>query len=363
MEEVRVDSPYIDTETEEQVGGVTVQLVPTHPHKPTSVLWVLGKIETKPSNIKAFRNQPKPPAWSNPGGGMEEDELDRFMKRFSDHPMASLVNDTNFSLYDRFILCCGLREFIDETGYQDIRIYPYLPRYRYDWDDRDDNVSIYDFRHKNGHRNKTLFSHVESLDVRDIVEKEEIEKAVWFDISVPLARLFSDRIKFPLHPFYSHIRRLMITMRRVRRMSMFEDAPAYCQKECGQIFENIHPSLGLVFPVYAGEPEFPKKGFRLNRDNWYKLFYKMVADKIEYPSVDLIQRLFRAEIMEAKMREERREARGEDLSEPSLYSNEYTTGNHSGPDNLPVNELLKQDEEYARWLEEEIPQEQRIVAQ
>ena len=145
-EEARVDLPYFDSDTE-QVGGVTVQLVSTHPLKPTSILWVLGKKETKPSNIKAFQNQPKPPAWSNPGGGMEEDELDRFVEKFSNHPTMSLINDTTFSLYDRFIMCCGLREFMDETGYQDIRVYPFLPRYRYDWDDRDDNVSIYDFKY------------------------------------------------------------------------------------------------------------------------------------------------------------------------------------------------------------------------
>lgn len=334
--------PYNDAEYE---GGVTVQIVPTHPFSPTTILWGLGKPETKPSNIRSFNNQPKPPAWSNPGGGMEEGEVERFLTKFPDHKMVLLANDQSLSLYDRNIICCGLREFIDETGYQDIEVYPYLPHYRYDRDNRDDNVSIYDFKYSTGHRVKTLFGHVTGFDIRDIVEKDEIAKACWFDMSIPLPKLFFDRVNFPLHPFFSHVRRLMITMHRVKRMSLFDTAPAYC-RDWVDISNKIHPSWGLIFPVGAGYPGFPKNGFRFNRDNWYKLFYTMVSRRMEFADPDFIEGLFRVEIIEAKKREERAEDNYQ-VQHLNEYTTNFSTGRH---DNLPVDELLKQDEEYKQWI-------------
>lgn len=341
--------PFFDND--DQAGGVTVQLVSTHPFKPTTILWVLGKLENKPSKIKAFNNQPKPPAWQNAGGGMEVDEIDRFLNRFADHKMASFAFDDRLTLYDKYVIFCGLREFFDETGYHDVEVFPYFPIYRYDRDDRDDNVSIYDSRLKNGHRAKTIFSHVESFETRDIVEKEEIAKAEWFDMTTPLSRLFFDRINFPLHPFFSHVRRLMITMRRAQKMASFEDAPDYCRRELAGIVDKIHPSWRLIFPIGRGVTGFPERGFRPNRDSWYKLFHKMVAEKIELPSIDMIAHFFQAEILEAKKREERRKEKGEVFAEPDPYLNEYTVGSFGqNHDTVPTEELLRQDEEYAEWF-------------
>jgi len=351
---------YIDSDTEYN-DGVTVQLVATHPFSTTTVLWGLGKLETKPTNIKTYNNQPKPAAWQNLGGGMEENEVERFLRRFPDHQMAFLSEDEEFSPYDKNIVFGGLREFIDESGYRDIEVFPYTCRYRYDRDDRDDNVSIFDFRHRNGHRVKTLFGHVTSFDVRDIVEKDEIAKVRWFDVSIPLPKLFFDRIEFPLHPFFGHMRRLMITIHRAKRMSMFDDTPDYC-REWVDITDKIHPSWGLIFPVYAGDPRFPENGFRLGRDNWYKLFYEMISRKMEFADADFIHDLFQVDIVEAKRREERVKARRDesDGSEASGFGeerllNEYNTPSRGyGHDSTPTDVLLKQDEEYRMWMEKEL---------
>lgn len=356
---------YIENDTDYE-GGTTVQIVATHPFCPTKVLWLLGKPETKPSNIRRFKNQPKPPAWQNPGGGMEEGEIKMFLERFPDHSMVPFAMDESVSLYNRNIVCCGLRESIDESGYVDMKVYPYTYLYRFDRDNRDDDVSIYDFRHGNGHRVKTLFGHVTSFVNRDIVEKEEIERSEWIDLALPLTLPFFDRARFPLRLFLSHVRRLMIAMRRVRRMSFFDSASKYC-REWVDITEQIHPSWKTVFPVYAGHPGFPENGFRFNRDNWYKLFDEMVSRRITEADPDFIQNLFRADIIEAVRREERWRAKGEELVDVRL--NEYTVSRGYGHDDVPVSTLLKedeewkrdQDEEYARWFEESLPEEKRVV--
>lgn len=365
-QEWEIAPPYIENDSEYE-GGRTVQVVATHPFCPTKILWLLGKPETKPTNIRRFKNQPKPPAWQNPGGGMEEGEVEMFLKRFPDHPMVPFITDVSVSLYNRNIVCCGLRESIDESGYVGIEVYPYTYFYRFDRDNRDDDVSVYDFMHGNGHRVKTLFGHVTSFVNRDIVEKEEIERSEWIDLSLPLTLPFFDRVNFPLHPFLSHVRRLMIVMRRVRRMSLFDSAPEYCRRWT-DITGQIHSSWKTVFPAYAGYPGFPEKGFRFNRDNWYRLFYEMVSRKMREADPDFIQNLFRADIIEAVRREEKQKARGEELVDARL--NEYTAGRSFGHDNVPVDVLLKedkewqqdQDEEYARWYEESLPENQRLLS-
>lgn len=344
-------------------AGMTVQVLALHPYQPNIIRWAHNLLEDKPSDIPRYEGKGKPSGWGNAGGGLEkrlynpilnrhfEGELDYLSFRYPHHP---LLMDGSLSEEDKTVLACGLREFVDETGYVDIDI---ITEYRNEYD----RPFLLDYLYKdNDHRVVTIWGQLRSFKVQNIVESYEIDRTDWFDTSSSLFKQFFNRLTHPDRPYWSHVRRTLLALLRINRHQRQD------HDNHNDFIRLIHPSWWTVFQVGRGDPRFPVRGYKISPADWYKLFDYAVENRIDMPDQEYIYRLFRNEIEEQKRLEELEFEKEEveevaetipapDLAE-SVDSTSYPT---------PQEIASKEDEEYCMWLEAELnlPDSLRVVSQ
>lgn len=343
-------------------AGVTVQTLLPDPYCPTVFKWVLNKLESKPTKIKMYGFKPKPRGFGNGGGGLERliyvpsrnkymTELEILEMRRPGHP---ILNDRSLSEEMKTILAGGLREFVDETGFRDIEIrtdYPgvFLSDYHYpDWADADGRVC------PGGHRKITLWGKLESYREDPIIETEEIERCEWFDTATSLPKLFWNIA--PDRPYISHVRS---TLRSVLAIYRYE-------KEMSDDFVpnipgRVHPSWWYAFQVVVGGQRY-----KLSPTEWYKLFETMVARRMEEADEDFLARFFSKKIENELRREEERLARDWSVegNTPKVQEPAQAVEGSEDSEGIPtVEDMVRQeDEEYARWYEEGLPESQRVLS-
>lgn len=342
-------------------AGVTVQILVAHPYIPTSIHWVHNVLETKPTKIARYNFQPKPDGWGNGGGGLERlisvqiggevehlTELEMLAMRRPNHPV---LTDPSLTPEQKLIVAGGLREFIDETGFGDIDIrtdYPgvFLNDYVYPpFYDKDGNFS------PGGHRKITLWGELKSFKPdRSIFESYEIDKTDWFDLSVSLPKLFFNLS--PERPYWSHVRAVL---RDIRKIYIFE-RDAAVNGVIPNLPRRIHPSWWYIFPVGKGDPRFPEFGYRLSVGEWYGLFQKMVARRMEEADNDFLVKFLGLKLDRAMRRQDQeKEAEVQPPSGPGPLVTEAVE-NSEDAEGVPLlkDMIEKEDAEYARWLSEEL---------
>ena len=349
-------------------AGLTVQVLTPDPYCPTVYRWVHNKLETKPTKIAMYNFQPKPDGWGNGGGGLERliyvpsvdkylTELEVLKMRRPGHP---ILTDVSLSEETKVILAGGLREFVDETGFRDIEIrtdYPgvFLSDYRYpDWVDPDGVV------HPGGHRKITLWGKLSSYREDPIVESDEIDRTAWFDLSLSLPSLFFNIA--PEHPYVSHVRSTLNGILKIYRYER-ETSDGFVANIPGR----IHPSWWYVFQVGKGDSRFPREGYRLvsskGAGEWNKLFEVMVARRMEEADNDFLVKFLGDKLTSAKREEEERLSRTESGDNSTAQEVTRAIEDSEDSEGVPTLEdmVRKEDEEYGRWHEEELPENLRVL--
>ena len=339
----------------------TVQVLAFHPIDRTFTLWVHNLLEPITTYIPRYGNTTKPPGWGHGGGGQEPNEIERLRERDPLHP---ILANKNISEEDRAIAACGLREFRDESGYQDISIVT-IPCSSESGEKAPATVCLYSHRlydyledgAKTTHEIVTLWGEVESLARRPIQEIDEVDKSEWLDISKPLSEIFRDRVSLPGFPYWSHVRRTVIGLQRIDWWRCFFDEPERC------ISHLVHPSWRLVFPVGVGDPRFPKYGFRISPSQWYYLFEMMVQEQIAVVGANILYELFKEDIERVVEQEHLRDERPEvaSLKTPEPTDSTDSDEGYDSPlldkysgEPAPEELLRQQDEEYRIWMEREL---------
>lgn len=337
--------------------GITVQVLARHPYISTCFRWVHNLLEKEPTKLARYNYQPKPAGWGNGGGGLEPDDFEKLAKLFPDHP---ILVDGSLTEDQRLIIAGGIREFVHETGYKDIEIktdYPgvFLYDYKYrDWVDKSGVI------HPGGHRKITLWGEMTSfISYPDLhIEKHEVDRSDWFDLTTSLPKLFSNRFTHPDRPYWSHVRPTLIGILRTYRY--FKSVDPYIP----DIRDKIHSSWWNVFPVGRGDPRFPSNGYRLSPKEWYDLFDILVARKMEYADKDFLV-TFLGRKLEDALRIEEMESKVSETVEPEASQTTNVVENSEDSEGIPtVKELRDQeDQEYAQWLEEslELPHSLRVT--
>ena len=325
-------------------AGTTVQVLAISPHSLTTCLLVHHKLEVLQPNdpiVKIFGTNGKPPYFGNPGGGMEIDELVRFQTE-----QAKRYNHYQRTLkpHDLALVGAGLRETIDESGFDDIEIMT----------DRDDGslIILNDYRYVNRHRVVTLWGQYGSYHQRPIREKDEIDHVAWVDFSLPMVEVFR-RLRKELssdllvYPFWSHIRRSLVGFHNMDKYwRELSERPL-------QVSRLIHDSWKLCFPIGEGDIRFPKNGYRISPKDWYQMFDIMLDQGIENIDANVIYEVFREKIDRAKANEDRARGIGETIADNLNTDNIEGAEDYTGI--RPTAEILQaEDEEYSRWLEQEL---------
>lgn len=361
---------YVDPDDK----GITVQVLPIHPHISTSVRWVHNLLEKEPSNLARYDYQPKPAGWGNGGGGLEFDDEERLRQLFPNHP---ILTDKSLTDVQSLIIAGGIREFVHETGLPDITIrtdYPgvFLYDYKYrDWIDKNGVI------HPGGHRKITLWGQLNSFvpDERLHIERHEVDQSDWFDTAISLPKLFFNRFTRPDWPYWSHVFSTVIGLLRIYRYQRSID------EFTENVPEKIHPTWWYILQIGSGDPRFPKGGYRPSPSEWYELLKLMVTKKMEIADEDFLFNFVKRNLDNAKRREEQefkilgsREGRNlKEVSSDSKVTREVQNSEDS--DRLPVLEELREkwyeeynqwvletkDAEYVRWLEEDMPEDKRVL--
>ena len=325
-------------------AGTTVQVITFHPFHPTSILLVHNMLEDAVPGmpfISMYNGKVKPAGWGNGGGGMEKDELEKLMAR---EPRNPILTDPSFAtIDDKMVAACGLRELQDESGYRKAEIR--MP---------DGGVKLLEYFLPNGHRVVTIWGEVKSLVYEPIVEFNEVDIADWFDLSVSLPNLFRNRNKRPGLPYWSHVRRILIGISRIDGHYRRNGEPWRC------VGSRIHPSWRLVFSVGAGDPRFPRRGYRIYYKDWYSLIEEMIDNKVEMLNNDAIYCRFKEKIDLAVL-EENKETRVEATTEEEKTEPVAVSGNDDDNWGDSVSELeipaeiaAREDEEWRIWMEKEL---------
>lgn len=349
-------------------AGVTVQTLLPDPYCPTSFRWVLNKLENKPTKIAMYGFKPKPRGFGNGGGGLERlvyvqsrgvymTELEILEMRRPGHP---ILTNPSLSEEQRVILAGGLREIVDETGFRDVEIqtdYPgiFLSDYCYpSWVDSNSKVW------PGGHRKITLWGKLESYKEDSIVEAEEIEITEWFDVSISLPKLFFNCA--PDRPYISHVRSTLRAVLAIHRYQR-ETSDGFVPNIPGR----VHPSWWHVFQVGRGDSRFPQQGYKLSPAEWYKLFEMMVVQRMEEADNDFLVKFLGVKREESLRREEERLARKwpVDSIDPATQNITQAVEESEDSEGIPtVEDMVRQeDEEYARWFEESLPESMRVLTQ
>lgn len=343
-------------------AGVTVQVLASG-QNPMSKLWGHNLEDKIPSNIARFKGRPKPEGWGNLGGGLEKrfyvPSLDRWFDSELDflefyHPGHPILSDDSLSQDTKIILACGLREFIHETGYRDVEI-------RTDYRNEYGEPFLFDYYYtpdkETGlrHRVVTIWGEVKSFIRQEALEKEEVDKTEWFDLSKSLFKPFFNSLRFPGRPYWSHNWRLLMAIKAVDQHYRHEDLYAI------QVDRYTHPSWKIVYRVGGGDPRFPIGGYRPPPWDWYKLFDKVVKNRMEMADNDFIFDLFGTDITNTKRyQEEKLEAEMISSSSPdapteSIKYDEDGLMIEGSEDSsrypTPAEIIEKEDREYGEWLE------------
>lgn len=349
-------------------AGITVQVLAPDPYCRTVFRWVHNKLESKPTKIAMYNFQPKPDGWGNGGGGLEKityvssqnrymTELEILEMRRPGHP---ILTDESLPEETKIILAGGLREFVDETGFRDIEIradYPgvFLQDYRYPpWVDANGRVWL------GGHRKITLWGQLSSYREDPIVETTEIDRTAWFDVSTSLPSLFFNIA--PERPYISHVRSLLRSIIAIYRYEK-ETSDGFVPNIPGR----VHPSWWYAFQVGRGDSRFPRDGYKLSPGEWYKFFDLMVARRMEEADNDFLVKFLKNRLDDAMRKEEEhlnREWLGtESESEPAVPEATQAVVDSEDAEGIPtVEDMTKwEDEEYARWYEETLPESQRVL--
>lgn len=351
-------------------AGITVQVLAPDPYSSTVFRWVHNKLEQKQTKIAMYNYKPKPDGWGNGGGGLEKliyvpsrgaymTELEILEMRRPGHP---ILTEPMLSEEQRVILAGGLREFVDETGFRDIEIrtdYPgvFLSDYKYPpWVDAKGRVW------PGGHRKITLLGELSSYREDPIVESDEIDRTDWFDVEISLPKLFFNVA--PEKPYISHVRSTLRSILAIHRY----------KKETSEGFvpnipRRVHPSWWYAFQVGRGDSRFSQQGYKLSPAEWYKLFDLMVAKRMEEVDNDFLVKFLGKKLEDAMRREEERLKREwmgtESESESTAPEVTQAVDESEDAEGIPtVEDMVRQeDEEYARWFEESLPESQRVLPQ
>lgn len=333
--------------------GITVQVLARHHQIPTSIGWAHNLLEKEATNLSRYDNKPKPAGWGNGGGGLEPDDLDKLEKLFPNHP---ILTDSSLSEDERLIIAGGIREFLSETGYRDFDIitdYPGVFLYDYKYRDWVDAKGVL---YPGGHRKITLWGQVNSYKVyeKDWIEKHEVDRTDWFDMADPLPAYFFNSVTHPDRPYWSHVRFSLVSLTRV-----YGYLRANSDHFVPNIPARIHPSWRYIFKVGRGDSRFPADGYQLSPTEWYKLFDIMVAKRLEEVDNDFLFDLFDRSLERARLKEEKQ------LEEPieKLAETTQAVEDSEDADGIPTLEEMRQkeDEEYAKWFERDIPEQARIL--
>lgn len=349
--------------------GVTVQVFVTAPKSSTVVKWVHNRLEKKPTKIAMYNFQPKPDGWGNGGGGLEKfiyvpnqgrymTELELLAFRRPGHP---ILKDDSLSEEIKTILAGGLREFVDETGFRDIEIrtdYPgyFLSDYVYPpWVDASGRIW------PGGHRKITLWGELSSYREDPIIEVDEIDKTSWFDMELSLPSLFFNIA--PEKPYISHVRS---TLRSILAIYRYE------KENSEGFFPNIprrvHPSWWYVYQVGRGDSRFPRFGYKwLHPEEWYDLFRVMVAGRMKEADNDFLVKFLGRRLDNAMRKEEeclKQEYLGTESGESVVSETTRAVDGSEDAEGIPTVEdmIRKEDEEYARWYEESLPENLRVLS-
>lgn len=337
--------------------GITVQVLARHRDIPTSIGWAHNLLEKEPTNLARYDFKPKPAGWGNSGGGLEPTDLEKLAKLFPGH---SILTGPALSEDQRIIIAGGIREFLSETGYRDFNIitdYPgvFLDEYKYrDW------VDINGVVHPGGHRKITLWGEVHNFRVyeNDWIEKHEVDRTDWFDTAESLPAQFFNPLTRPDRPYWSHVRPSLIGLLRIYgylRANSDEFVP--------NIPDRIHPSWWYIFKIGSGDSRFPAGGYKLSPKEWYKLFDFMVAKRLEEVDNDFLFDFFRDSLNKA-IREEEENLENQ-MSQNNSEKLTQAVEDSEDCEGIPTVEEMrrKEDEEYARWFEDQpdFPQNFRVT--
>ena len=267
-------------------AGTTVQVLGMDPYSLTKFLQVHNTLETLPLGapiIGMYGPRAKPPNFGNAGGGMEPDELDRFKKN---EPELFRYYDSlgTLTAVDLAVIGCALRESKDESGFCDLEIVlgengKLLLLTDYYYQDIDPEKGISNIK---GHRVVTVWGKYGSYQSRPIKEKDEVDHVEWIDFSMSmketykrLRRELGESLAYPLYPYWSHVRRLLIGISKIDQYRKdTQESPCL-------IGRMIHPSWRLVFRVGRGDDRFPVSGYQISPEDWYHLFDIMIEKGIE----------------------------------------------------------------------------------
>jgi len=254
------------------VPSVTVQIVLLRPEverRRTEVYWVLNREERVPTTNGFVTCKRK--GWGNPGGGLEQ----RDMVDARGYPLS----------YDGMLKKCAARELEGETGFAHFDIIPYLPNQVH-------FLIFFEKSHGTQHTVYTLAARLRDnmQGAIEEVEKMEIERGKWVDLSLsPLE--FLENKDDPL-PYYSHVKRTIITLNRLASTE-------------GKSKLWIHPTWRLVFPIGKGDPRFPEEGYALRVAAWAEEMRNMVATGNNRIDLNRIHAIFLQDMRVKTIRQER----------------------------------------------------------
>ncbi len=343
--------------------NTTVQLLGEAPdrHAVVKFLQVHNRLETLVLGapiIPMYGRRAKPPGLGNPGGGMEPNELELFKKN---EPEWYKYYDSLGTLTpeDLKIIGCAMRESKDESGFCDLEIV--LD------EDTKKLIILTDYHYREGHRVLTVWGKYSSYQSRPIKESDEIDYADWVDFSLPMIEVY-ERLRrklpgWPVYPYWSHLRRILSSIRVIERYHRNLEGRA------NQIGRLIHPAYRTVFPVGKGDSRFPANGYLISPYDWYHMFDIMLEKGIEGLSNDVLLSEFngrsktkilvydfegkphveaRKEDLNLKGKIELAKEQRETVSIDMAGSEDYT----GIPSSAEM--IAKEDQEYAKWLETEL---------
>lgn len=275
----------MDALTENAIRSITVQVLAFHPFSDTTHLLVHNLVKPEGLGIEIFGYGLKPPAWGNTGGRLEgsKSEMERLKKDSPHHP---ILRNSNLTDFEKIVMACGRREFIDESGFYDIEL-QLAPM---------EELALYQCNYTSGHQKILLWGEFKSLAQRPIKERSEVDLVDWFDFAKPLARQFDglrgieSKSTRPGFPYWSHVRANILSILRIDRAGGRE-----------KIGPRIHPSWFLVFSVGKNDYRFPKGGFRIPPPKWYYLIEAMIQSKLDMVDIDTLYHFFKEDIDEARI--------------------------------------------------------------
>lgn len=383
----------MSTNPEEITGkaGTTVQVLGMDPYSLTRFLQVHNTLETLPLGapiIAMYGMRAKPPNFGNAGGGLEPDELVHFQENEPElfQYYSSLGTLTPAELA---ILGCALRESKDESGFCDLEIVldenskPFLLTDFYYRDTNGQGIS-----NIKGHRVVTVWGKYNSYQQRPIREKDEVDYVTWIDFSMSMAEVFKklrneleQSLMYPLYPYWSHVRRSLIGFSKIDKYHSNTEERPYL------IGKMIHPSWRLVFKVGERDSRFPLYGYQITPEDWYHMFDIMLDKGIENLDNDVLFTEFNgrskkkilvygsdgkprleerkrdlnlaSKIALAKERQEKRLEKENKATQVVVAETTFDSSELAGSEDYTgirssAEVLRAEDEEYARWLEDEL---------